>query len=222
MSPIERPRRARGSRGFGRRGLASACLVIAAGLSATAVSATTASAAAPAAATRTAPAAKTTAASPAARLNIDMQSQQQTNWCWAASGDTIASWFGYSYSQNQFCDAAFGYSQNSSCPNDQATLADDQTAYQWMGLDPGDYIQGTLSWSGVQREINAKRPVQTRIQWSSGGGHMEVIYGYDTSDGYVYWGDPWPDDNRYNWATYDYYTDNSDFSWTHTLYGIGA
>jgi len=199
-----------------RRGLALAGCLLAAALSLATGSTASAAPAQPAGTTAA------YATDGAQQLNISMQSQQKTNWCWAASGATIASWFGYDYSQNSFCDAAFGYSQGVNCPNNQATLGDDQTAYDWMGLNPGRYIQGRISYSGLQNEINAGRPVQTRIQWSSGGGHMEVLYGYDTSKSWVYWGDPWPDDYRYNWATYSYYAGNSDFSWTHTLYGIGA
>ncbi len=41
------------------------------------------------------------------RLNITMQAQQKTNWCWSAAGNTIATWMGKNYSQNQFCNAAF-------------------------------------------------------------------------------------------------------------------
>lgn len=156
------------------------------------------------------------------RLNISMQAQELTNWCWAATGDTVASYFGYSYSQNQFCNAAFGRAIDSSCPNDQATLANDQRALSWMGVNPGSYVTGYLNYGTIQREIDADRPVMSRIQWSSGGGHMLLVYGYDKSQSWVYWGDPWPSDNRYNWATYDYYVRNGSFSWTHSLYGIGA
>lgn len=155
------------------------------------------------------------------KLNISMQAQQNSNWCWAASGDTIASWFGYSYSQNQFCNAAFGRSIDSSCPNSQAALDNVQSALSWIGINPGNYVTGYLYYSTVQNEINNNRPVETRIQWSSGGGHMEVLYGYDTGNNWVYWGDPWPSDYRYNWADYSYYVSNSSFSWTHSLYQIG-
>ncbi|GGW74373.1 hypothetical protein GCM10010503_59950 [Streptomyces lucensis JCM 4490] len=206
----------RSPRKRGRRGPALAGCLLATVLSLTTASAATA---APAPAGPTGLAAAT---SGSYQLNFDMQAQQKTNWCWAASGASIAAWHGRGYSQNAFCDAAFGYSQNTACPNNQATLANDQRAYDWMGLNPGTYIQGRIGYSGLQNEINAGRPVQTRIQWSSGGGHMEVLYGYDTSRSWVYWGDPWPDDYRYNWATYGYYANNADFSWTHTLYGIGA
>ncbi|GAA0680866.1 hypothetical protein GCM10010193_38200 [Kitasatospora atroaurantiaca] len=156
------------------------------------------------------------------KLNITMQQQQNTNWCWAASGNTIATYYGYNYSQNQFCNAAFGRSTDSTCPNSQATLGDVQNGLSWIGINPGSYVNGYLRYTTVQTEIDANRPVETRIQWSSGGGHMQVLYGYDTGNNWVYWGDPWPSNYRYNWADYWYYVSNSSFSWTHSLYRIGA
>lgn len=158
----------------------------------------------------------------AKRLNITMQAQQKTNWCWAAAGNTIATYLGKNYSQNQFCNAAFGRSQNTECPNNQATLGNVQNALDWAGINPGSYVTGWLRYPTVQAEINANRPVETRILWSNGGGHMHTIYGYDTANDWVYWGDPWPSSDRYNWASHAWYVNNNTFSWTHSLYGIGA
>ncbi|WP_431680187.1 papain-like cysteine protease family protein [Kitasatospora sp. KL5] len=155
-------------------------------------------------------------------LGITMQQQQQSNWCWAASGNTIATFYGYGYSQNQFCNLAFNRSVNSACPNSQATLGDVQNALGRIGISRGSYVGGYLGYATVQGEINAGRPVETRIQWSSGGGHMHVLYGYDTASDWVYWGDPWPSNYRYNWADYRYYVSNGEFAWTHSLYRIGA
>ncbi|MBB5872179.1 hypothetical protein F4553_005613 [Allocatelliglobosispora scoriae] len=156
------------------------------------------------------------------KLNITMQAQQLSNWCWAASGNTVAAFYGYSYSQNQFCNLAFNRSMNSSCPNNQATLGNDQTAFAAIGIDPGYYYNGYLSYNTVVNEIEALRPIITRIQWQSGGGHMMVIYGYDKSQSWVYWGNPWASSSRYNWGTWSYYVNNSSFFWTHSLYQIGA
>ncbi|MFJ6567221.1 papain-like cysteine protease family protein [Streptomyces sp. NPDC091292] len=164
----------------------------------------------------------TTGAAATKRLDITMQAQQKTNWCWAAAGNTIATWFGRGYSQNQFCNAAFGRSQSGECPNSQATLGNVQTGLSWAGINPGSYVTGWLRYPTVQSEINANRPVETRIQWSSGGGHMHVLYGYDDANSFVYWGDPWPSNTRYNWASHAWYVDNNTFSWTHSLYRIGA
>ncbi|THA29412.1 hypothetical protein E6R18_24445 [Streptomyces sp. A1277] len=156
------------------------------------------------------------------RLDITMQAQQKTNWCWAASGNTVATWFGRNYTQNQFCNAAFGRAQGYECPNSQAALDNVQNALYWAGINPGSYVSGWLRYPTVQAEIAAGRPVETRIQWSSGGGHMHVLYGYDDANSLVYWGDPWPSSNRYNWASHAWYVNNSEFSWTHSLYRIGA
>ncbi|PCG83970.1 hypothetical protein CIB93_21990 [Streptomyces sp. WZ.A104] len=158
----------------------------------------------------------------AQRLNITMQAQQKSNWCWAAGGNTIAAWFGRDYSQNQFCNASFRRNQNTTCPNSQATLGNVQTGLSWTGVRPGSYVTGWLRYSTVRTEISAQRPIETRIQWSSGGGHMHVIYGYDDANSWVYWGDPWPSSHRYNWASHAWYVNNNEFSWTHSLYRIGA
>ena len=192
-------------RGQGRGRLAAAALALVAALTA---SVTTASGA--------------STDSGSKQLDITMQAQQQTNWCWAASGNTIATWFGRGYTQNQFCDAAFNEPQGTQCGNWQASLDDVQNALDSMAINPGSYVSGYLRYSTVQSEINASRPIETRIEWSSGGGHMHVLYGYDTSDNWVYWGDPWPANYRYNWADYNYYVGNDSFTWTHSLYRIGA
>ncbi|MEU4123610.1 papain-like cysteine protease family protein [Streptomyces virginiae] len=156
------------------------------------------------------------------RLDITMQAQAKTNWCWAAGGNTIATWFGRNHSQNQFCNAAFNRQQGTECPNNQATLGNVQTGLRWAGVNPGSYVTGWLQYFTVQTEINAGRPIETRIQWSNGGGHMHVVYGYDTASNWVYWGDPWPSSDRYNWASHAWYVNNNTFSWTHSLYRIGA
>ncbi|WP_197364241.1 papain-like cysteine protease family protein, partial [Streptomyces clavuligerus] len=156
------------------------------------------------------------------RLDIAMQAQLKTNWCWSAAGNTIATYYGRTYSQNQFCNAAFNRQQGTECPNNQATLGNVQTGLRWAGISPGSYINNWLRYSAVQTEINADRPVETRIQWSSGGGHMHVIYGYDDANSMVYWGDPWQTSTRYNWASHAWYVNNNSFSWTHSLYRIGA
>ncbi|MFF4605605.1 papain-like cysteine protease family protein [Streptomyces sp. NPDC001339] len=208
-----------------RRWLSAAALTAATLTALTGLPGTTAAAATPLARPAHTVTAADTAAAPRAaanRLNITMQAQEKTNWCWAASGNTIASWFGRNYSQNEFCNAAFNRQQGSTCPNNQATLGHVQNGLDWMGINSGSYVSGWLRYGTVQSEIDAKRPIETRIQWNSGGGHMHVIYGYDTDRNWVYWGDPWPSNNRYNWGDFDYYVRGGSFSWTHSLYRIGA
>ena len=51
---------------------------------------------------------------------------------------------------------------------------------------------------------------------------MHVIYGIDAAKSWVYWGDPWPSSDRYNGASHAWYVKGNSFSWTHSLYRIGA
>ncbi|MFJ8622632.1 papain-like cysteine protease family protein [Kitasatospora sp. NPDC093550] len=167
------------------------------------------------------------AAAPAAAqprtLGIEMQVQEHDQWCWAASGNTIAAWYGYSYTQNQFCNMAFRQPLTADCPNRQANLGNVQTALNTIGLNPGRRVDGQLPYETLAQEVDANRPVETRIQWAAGGGHMQLLYGYDREKNWVYWADPWPTaPYRYNWQPYDYYRSNDDFRWTESLYRIGA
>ncbi|HEY3004567.1 MAG TPA: papain-like cysteine protease family protein [Kribbellaceae bacterium] len=155
-------------------------------------------------------------------LYVDGQAQQKSNWCWAATGNSIADYYGYWYTQNQFCNMAFGQPLDWTCANNQATLANDQRAFNTIGIYGGWYISGTLSFSTIVTEISNYRPIMTRIGWTSGGGHMMDIIGYDSSDTTIEYYDPWPDNYRYNDSTYWWYRSNSQFTWTHTLYQIGA
>nr|WP_323369508.1 papain-like cysteine protease family protein [Streptomyces alkaliterrae] len=207
---------------------AAAAVLVAAPAAPSAAAASTASTAStPAASTPVLAASAATADSPPTtaawrRLNITMQAQQYSNWCWAAAGNTIAAYFGRSHNQNAFCNAAFNRAQGTSCPNNQATLGHVQNGLSWAGIRPGSYVNGWLRYDTVQSEINGNRPIETRIGWRSGGGHMHVIYGYDTASSLVYWGDPWPSSDRYNWASHSWYVNNNSFAWTHSLYRIGA
>ncbi|MBO2458822.1 papain-like cysteine protease family protein [Actinomadura violacea] len=163
-----------------------------------------------------------TGAAAAGELPITQQVQQQDQWCWAASGLTIAKYFGVgNVSQNDFCNLARGYPQGGYCPNQAGQLEWDQRAFQSLGLNPG-YVSGPLSFQGVEGEIDGQRPVQTGIYWSAGGGHSQVIYGYDPSSQTISYGDPWPSSPRYSEMDYSSYVSNYQFQWGQALSGIGG
>lgn len=151
---------------------------------------------------------------------ITMQAQQKDQWCWAGSGATIADYHGITLSQTKFCQLAHNEG-GQDCANLPGTLADPQRAFARLGFgSPGTYLTSPVSYGAIQAQTASNRPLETRIGWRSGGGHMHVLYGYDNNGGWVYWGDPSPANHRYNWSTYAYYTQNSSFTWTHTLTGI--
>ncbi|MEZ0109599.1 hypothetical protein ABH920_003613 [Catenulispora sp. EB89] len=157
----------------------------------------------------------------AAELGIDMQVQQQDEWCWAASGDTIATFLGHGTDQNSFCDLAIGQDTSQQCPNQPGQLAWDQNAFQSLGISPG-VESGAVGFDQIVSDIDAGHPLETGISWTAGGGHAEVIYGYDSASQTISFGDPWPDDQRMNQMDYNSYVSNDQFTWDDTLSQIGA
>jgi len=150
---------------------------------------------------------------------IVLQLQQKNQWCWAGAGNTIAAYHGAVVSQTRFCQLAHG-DTGQDCANLPGTLADPQRAFARLGFSsPGRYLDRRISYADIRTQTAANRPVETRVGYRAGGGHTHVLYGYDTSGDWVYWGDPGPA-KRYNWSTYGFYTHNSSFTWTHTLTGI--
>ncbi|WP_269853629.1 papain-like cysteine protease family protein [Streptomyces sp. RPT161] len=154
-------------------------------------------------------------------LNIAMQKQVQDEWCWDASGLTIADYWGYTqYSQNDFCRLA-AQNGNLSCDDQPATLDDMANAWSNMGFTSTGYdLYRSASFSETGKEITSGRPFAVRIGWRSGGGHMNVVYGYDPSSQMIAVGDPWPSTQTYTWWNYNDYVSNSSFQWTHSRVGI--
>ncbi|MEU2718441.1 papain-like cysteine protease family protein [Streptomyces sp. NPDC007205] len=153
-------------------------------------------------------------------VSIKMQKQVQSQWCWDASGLTIAKYWGFTgYDQHDFCQlAATGRWVN--CNNQPATLDDMANGLDRMGIaDSGDSIS-RASFSETTQQIKAGHPFAVRIGWRSGGGHMNVIYGYDSASRMIAVGDPWPDTQTYTWWAYDKYSSNNQFEWTHSRINI--
>ncbi|MER7754129.1 papain-like cysteine protease family protein [Kitasatospora sp. NPDC097643] len=154
-------------------------------------------------------------------LNIAMQKQVKTQWCWDASGLTIANYWGRTgISQDDFCRLA---AQGSwvDCNNQPATLEDMANGLARLGLSTsGRSLYRNASFGESTTEIAAGRPFGVRIGWRSGGGHMNVVYGYDGASNMIAVGDPWPSTQTYTWWNFDTYVNNNSFQWTHSRIGI--
>jgi Papain-like cysteine protease AvrRpt2 len=156
----------------------------------------------------------------AGNLTISQEVQQQNQWCWAASGLTIAKFLGKgNVSQNDFCNISRGYPKGQRCPNQPGYLQWVQKGFQALGISPGQ-VTKPLSLQQVVAEIDGQRPIETGIYWTAGGGHAQVIYGYTGST--LAYGDPWGSSPRYSQMSHSSYTNNGQFRWGEALSGIGA
>ncbi|WP_045695122.1 papain-like cysteine protease family protein [Streptomyces rubellomurinus] len=149
---------------------------------------------------------------------ITMYKQEKSQWCWVASGLTIAKFQGYGSTQTDFCTRANPYY---GCNNQPATLDDMARGWNSLGMTHlGTGLNSAATFNQVYTDVKAARPVAARIGWKSGGGHMNVVYGFDTSNNTIGVADPWPDTATYTWWNYNDYVNNSSFAWTHSRIGI--
>ncbi|AEW99700.1 papain-like cysteine protease family protein [Streptantibioticus cattleyicolor] len=159
---------------------------------------------------------------PAGQLNFNELAQEQDEWCWDATGLSVAQFLGHGadVDQNTFCDYARGLSPGDPCPNQPGELTDVQAGWSGTGMsNVGSVADGALDFQTVARSIDAGSPVEVGISWTSGGGHANVLYGYDASSGQLLYADPWPSNPRYGEMDYNSYVSNGEFTWDQSLYG---
>jgi hypothetical protein len=117
-----------------------------------------------------------------------MQAQTQSNWCWAATANSVSHfyWFFSSWTQCRIANGELGHSD---CCNSPVPSTCNVPWYLDKALTrTKNYVSitGQVSFQQVRDEIDAGRPVGARIGWNGGGGHFMVIYGYSIFLGVEY------------------------------------
>lgn len=162
------------------------------------------------------------AAKTAKLLRIQQQVQRRDQWCWSASGNTIAAYFGKKMSQETFCNIARGRPAKSrNCPNEPQPVTVDQRAFRKLRIKPGVISPRAMSFQEIRAEIDRGRPALAAIRWTGGGGHALTVFGYDARQKWIFWADPWGSSPRYSWASYGYFRKNAEFAMDHALKQIG-
>ncbi|TVX88264.1 papain-like cysteine protease family protein [Paenibacillus agilis] len=106
--------------------------------------------------------------------------QEQSLWCWAGASASILKYYGKHVSQ---CDIAKAVKGTSTCSDVSASAQETQNGLVQYGISSWMY-DGALTYTDVKTQIdNGSRPVYVSWQWSTGGGHVVVIYGYDSVGG---------------------------------------
>jgi hypothetical protein len=117
-----------------------------------------------------------------AKLDFTMRSQRLREWCWAAVSVSVDRFF---FPKSVWTECAIASAELGLTCCDEA-----QQCNQAHLLDPPlkrlqrlkeAPIPRVLSFSEIQREIDAGNPICVRIQWTDGGGHFLVICGYAMS-----------------------------------------
>jgi hypothetical protein len=123
-------------------------------------------------------------------LQVPLDPQTQSNWCWAASGQMILNYFGGTVTQ---CDEATEYlilnnpfdvgTDCCSSPLPSGCNLSGFVQWSYLGLNFTETPKGTaLSFAQLQTEMSANRPVGFGWAWDSGGGHYMVAIGAETGE----------------------------------------
>lgn len=116
------------------------------------------------------------------RLNCPVPRQQQSNWCWCATTLGVHLMFQPGNPTTQCRAANQILVRTDACTNPSGAAVNIpyylDRALATFGHLRAPTIGAALAASQVDQEIQAGKPVGTRIGWSGGGGHFMVIEGY--------------------------------------------
>jgi len=130
------------------------------------------------------------------RLSFEMQHQEQTLWCWAATTASVSRFFDPNSRFGTQCNvvnAHFGRTdccKNASSSNCNRTT-NLETPLKIAGHFKDRRIAGTGLWRNIMREIDNNCPLCVRVQWEGGGGHFLAIDGYHEGLNMIAVDDPW-------------------------------
>ncbi len=133
-------------------------------------------------------------------LAFTMQTQSQTQWCWAATTSSVATFFGHPAPAPTQCQVATNCLGGTCCQT-PGSAACNVPFFLDRALTSSGNLAGTASGAvgfgpvapaaaSVVDQIDAGRPLGCHISWNGGGGHFNVIYGYDAANQDVDVADP--------------------------------
>jgi len=153
-------------------------------------------------------------------LNFNMEAQLKSNWCWAATANSVSHFYAVLLNPWSQCKIASA-EQGLSCCNTPTPAGCNVPWYLDKALDRTynyvSFSSGTMTWDAVKAEIDKGLVVGTRIGWNNGGGHFMVIYGVSRIGATQYF---YIDDPIYGKSvlTVDQFSNNyqGSGSWTHS------
>jgi Papain-like cysteine protease AvrRpt2 len=122
------------------------------------------------------------------KLAFTIQPQQQTNWCWAAVSTSVSHFFSAASTWTQ-CQVANATLPRNDCCGDGAADTTKCNIYGFLDqalATTGNFRQmlsRRLSFVEVQSEIQASRPVGSRVAWFGNGAHFMAIVGWLVAEG---------------------------------------
>lgn len=121
-------------------------------------------------------------------LGIEFARQAKTNWCWAASLQVMLGYYGIHKLQ-----ASIVIDVKGANVNEGATFDEVINYFQKQTKKRGVLYGRELTKAEIVSEIgDYKRPISVQWNYTTGGSHNIVIYGYEGDADLVYYNEPNP------------------------------
>jgi len=150
-------------------------------------------------------------------LAVPEKIQEYSNWCWDASSQAVI--FYYNQSPRQCEIANYAWNSNKCCTATGTFYSKLQGCNKANWGITRTAVDSSRTWAQCVSDLDNGKPIVMRWGWTSGGGHMLVVYGYITTGSYLKYMDPWPGEG-YTTALYTWVNSSSDHDWTHSLYSL--
>ena len=132
-------------------------------------------------------------------INVPQIKQEQSNWCWAACAEMVLSYYDAPATQQcKFANKILGKTECCLEPvspdcNKPCRKEDISKLYSSNYIS-SKFVGNVVSFSKLQSEIEADRPVEVAHFWGDNGktGHLVIIRGWcvDGKEEFVYINDP--------------------------------
>jgi hypothetical protein len=159
-------------------------------------------------------------------LIVPLFPQQNSMWCWAASGQMCMTFLGATVDVSQCTQANNEFGKTNCCnnPTSSPCLNGGWPEFSKYGFSAQTTNNTALSWAQIQTQIGClNKPIAFSWHWTRGGGHMMVITGYAIIDGenWVFINDPGaPNVGSQYSITYEDYVSGSDHTHWNDFYDI--
>lgn len=152
-------------------------------------------------------------------LLLNMQRQEQDNWCWSAVATSVSLHY-YQQSGWTQCELVNEELVETTCCQNGNSKICDKPWYLEKALQRTGNLEnwniGNVPFEVIKQRIDNEKVIGARIGWEDGGGHFVVIDGYnDNSDQFISIRDPLYGSSTYSFDSFkDAYLSSG--SWTHT------
>ena len=153
-------------------------------------------------------------------LDVDQIQQEMTNWCWAATSQSVLRYYGHDFTQTQIAaygtDGANDWNWLYGSTENPTRRGIDMILHNFGGLESLSY-ERSFDIVESESDINSGKPLFVRWGWNTGGGHFVVLKGIEDNTAYLM--DPWygATINSYSWVL-----SGSGHTWTHSLQMLTA